>query len=148
MSDYLKFANQLGLANTTEQRAIFDIVGSLYDKFDALNLGISYENFIEQSGINDIIDSEVSIEDLEMFNDLVEAIQAEQTQRKQEEKEALFAKFAFEQSISQRFKELDTLETLKPVTKQHSINKNVEQVTEQRKVERVKELEELTKKTT
>ena len=100
MSDHIKFANQLGFANATEQNPVFAIVGSLYDKFEALNLGISYEEFIEQSGINNILDVEVPIEDLEMFNDLVEHIQAEQTQRKQEEKEALFSKFAHEQSIS------------------------------------------------
>ena len=72
MREYVKFANQLGLANTTEERAVFDVAEVLYDKFEALNLGISYEEFIEQSGINDILNVEVPIDDLEMFNDLVD----------------------------------------------------------------------------
>ena len=45
MSDYLTFAQQLGLTNSTEQSAFFDIVGHIYDKFEDLNLEISYNDF-------------------------------------------------------------------------------------------------------
>ena len=93
MSDYLNFAKQLGLSNATENSVFFDIVGHLYDKFDNLNLGMSYESFLSEHCLNDIISTEALIDDLVAFNDFVEAIKSEQTQRKQEEKQAFFAKF-------------------------------------------------------
>ena len=93
MSDYLNFAKQLGLTNVKEQSILFDIVSHLYGKFDNLNLGMSYEEFLTENYLNDIISKETPIDDLLAFNDFVEAIGAEQTQRKQEEKQALFVEF-------------------------------------------------------
>ena len=93
MSDYLKFAKQLGLAKSTEQSALFDIIGSLYDKFYNLNFGIPYESFLSEYFLNYIICIEAPIDDLVSPNDFVDVIQAEHTKCKREEKQTLFAKF-------------------------------------------------------
>ena len=57
MRKYVNFAKQLGLTNATEQSALLDIVGHLYDKFDNLNLGMSYEEFLIENYLKDIINT-------------------------------------------------------------------------------------------
>ena len=64
MSEYLRFENQLWLANATEESAVFDIIGALYGKFDDLNLEVSYEAVLSENYLNYIINTEALIDDL------------------------------------------------------------------------------------